>query len=151
MYKSFENKLFVNTHLIGEDMKQIEKSHVGSLNQWAGGLMHITVQTHYDLQYLTMHLSGYMNPPTEPDFLALKHGMEYLMNHPHETIVHSRKKIHKTDESPHQCYFKAGYAEIIKIGNTLTSFTHIVMQIMPEISLIDVKSHPQFISSMLPA
>ena len=64
VYKSFENKLFVNTHLIGEDMKQIEKSHVGSLNQWAGGLMHITVQTHYDLQYLTMHLSGYMNSPT---------------------------------------------------------------------------------------
>ena len=148
---SFEHKLFMYTYVIGKELKQIDRSHGGSLNHRVGGLMHVTVQTCYAFQYITMHLSGYMNPPTEPDFLALKHGMGYLVNHPHETIVHSRKKIHKTDESPHQCYFKAGYAEIIKIGNTLTSFTYIVMQIMPEISLIDVKSHSQFISSMVPA
>ena len=49
--------------------------------------MHTTVQTHYDLQYLTMRLSGFMNAPTEPAFLALKHGMEYLMHHPQETIM----------------------------------------------------------------
>ena len=34
-----------------------------------------------------------------------------------------------------------------KISNTLTSFTHIVMQIMPEIYLIEF----QFISSMVPS
>ena len=71
------------------------------------------------------------------------------MNHPHETIMYSRKKIHKTDESPHQCYFKAGDAEIRKIRNTLNSFTHIVMQIIPDISLTDTHSHPQFVSSMV--
>ena len=38
--------------------------------------MHITVQTSYDLQYLTMRISGYTNAPTEPAFIALKHGME---------------------------------------------------------------------------
>ena len=46
------------TPIIGEEMKQIEKSHGGSINHWVGGLMHITVQTRYDLQYLTMGLSG---------------------------------------------------------------------------------------------
>ena len=95
-------------------MNQIEKSHGGSLNNWVGGLMHITVQTHYDLQYITMRLSGYMNAPTEPEFVALKHGMEYLIHHTHEPIMYSRNKIHKNEEIPHQCYFKAGYAEISK-------------------------------------
>ena len=33
--------------------------------------MHITFQTCYDLQYIKMHLSGYINEPTEPDFIAL--------------------------------------------------------------------------------
>ena len=63
------------TPLIGEDLKQIDKFHGGSLNHWVGGLMHITVQTRYYLQYLTMCLSGYMYAPTEPTFLALKHGI----------------------------------------------------------------------------
>ena len=49
--------------------------------------MHTTVQTHYDIQYLTTRLSGYMNAPTEPAFIALKHGMEYLKHHPHEIIM----------------------------------------------------------------
>ena len=39
---SFENILFMETPLIGEDMKQIEKSHGGPLNYWVGGLMYIT-------------------------------------------------------------------------------------------------------------
>ena len=73
--------------------------------------MHITVQTRYDLQYLTIQISGYMNAPTETTFIVIKHGMEYLMHHPHEPIIHPRKKIHRTEESPHQCYFKAGDAE----------------------------------------
>ena len=37
--------------------------------------MHVTVQTCYNLQYLTMRLSGYMNAPKEPTYIALKHGM----------------------------------------------------------------------------
>ena len=57
--------------------------------------MHNTVQTHYDLQYLTMHLSGYMNASPEPDLLAIKHEMEYLMHHPHESIMYPQKKIYK--------------------------------------------------------
>ena len=98
------------TPIIGEELNQIEKSHGGSLNHWFGGLIRLIVQTRYDLQYLTMHLSFYMNAPTEPDFLALKHDMEYLMHRPHEPIMYSRKNIYKIDESPHQCYFKAGDA-----------------------------------------
>ena len=38
--------------------------------------MHITVQFYYDLQYITMTLSGYMNAPMEPAFLDLKYVME---------------------------------------------------------------------------
>ena len=61
---SFENTLFMDTTIIGEETKQIYKSHGGSLNHWVGGLMHTIVQTCYDLQYFTMQLSGYMNSPT---------------------------------------------------------------------------------------
>ena len=75
MDTSFENTLFVATPLIGEELKRINKSHVGSLNHWGGGLMKITVQTRYDLQYLTMHLSGYTNESTEHYFLDIKHDM----------------------------------------------------------------------------
>ena len=72
---SFEKKLFVDTPLIREELKQIEKSYGGSLNHWVGGLLNITVQTHYDLQYPTIRLGGYINAPTETDFLEIKHGM----------------------------------------------------------------------------
>ena len=85
------------TPIIVEELKQIDKSHGGSLNHWGGGIMHITIQTCYDLQYITMRLSGYTNAPPEPASLALKHGMEYIMQHPHETIMYSRKKIYKTN------------------------------------------------------
>ena len=40
--------------------------------------MHINVQNNYDIQYLTMRMSCYMNAPTEPDFLALKHALGVL-------------------------------------------------------------------------
>ena len=70
-----------------------------------------------------MHLSGYMNPPTEPAFFALKHGMEYTIHHPHETIMYSRKKIYKTHEIPHQCFSKAGDAEINK-NQEYSNFLH---------------------------
>ena len=36
------------------------------------------------------------------------------MHHPHEPIMYSRKKIHKTEKRPHQYYSKAGDAEIRK-------------------------------------
>ena len=85
--------------------------------------MHVTVKTCYDIQYLTMHTSGYMNSPTEPDFIALKHDKEYLMHHPNEPIMYSRNKIHKTEEIPHQCYFKSGDAEIRK-NQEYSNFLH---------------------------
>ena len=59
-----------------------------------------------------MLLSGYMNAPTEPEFLALRHGMEYHMCHPHEHIMYSRNNIFKANEIPLKCFFKSGKAEI---------------------------------------
>ena len=76
--------------------------------------MNINVQTFYDLKYLTMLLSVYMNTPTEPDSIALKHGMEYIIHHPHEPIMYSGKKIYKNHERSHQCYLKTGNVEINK-------------------------------------
>ena len=64
MDTSFEKTLFMDTPIIEEVLKQINKSHVGSLNHLVGGLMYITVKNRYDFQCLTMHLSGYMNAPT---------------------------------------------------------------------------------------
>ena len=85
--KSFENKLFMDTPpIIGENMKN-EKPRGGSLNHWVGGLMHITFQTCYDLQYIIMRISGYIIAPTEPDSISLNDGMEYHMNHQHEPIM----------------------------------------------------------------
>ena len=101
------------TPIIGKELKN-EKLHVGSLNHLVGGLIHITVQTCYDLQYLTIRLSGYLNTLTESAFIAIKHCMGYLMHHPYEPIMYSRNKIHIPEESPHQCYFKAGDSGISK-------------------------------------
>ena len=36
------------------------------------------------------------------------------MHHPHKTIMYPRKKPNKTEEIPHQCFFKARYAETNK-------------------------------------
>ena len=58
---SFEEKLSVTTPLTGAELKQIEKSHRRSLNQWVCALIKGTVQTCHDIQYLTISLSGYMN------------------------------------------------------------------------------------------
>ena len=51
---SFEHTLFMATPLIVAELKQIEKIYRGYLNHWVGGLMHITVQTCYEVQYPTM-------------------------------------------------------------------------------------------------
>ena len=55
--------------------------------------MHITFQTCYDLQYYTMLLNGFLDAPTEPASIYLKHGMKYLMHHPHEPIMYPGNKI----------------------------------------------------------
>ena len=87
-----------------------------------------------------------MNSPTELVLLATKNGMVYLTNNPHEPIMYLRKKIHKTHEIPHQCFFKAMGAQTKKTRNTPTSSINIVIQIMPEIYLTDTQSHQKFIS-----
>ena len=55
-----------------------------------------------------------MNAPTEPAFLSLRNGMEYLLHHPHEPIIYSRKKIFKLNEILHQYFFGLVSAEINK-------------------------------------
>ena len=92
--------------LIGDKLKQLERTHRGSLNQRIVIIMQIMVQTRYDLQYINIQMIRYMNIPTEPSFLAIFHGMKYLMHHLYEPIMHSRRKIFKTNESPLQCIFK---------------------------------------------
>ena len=49
--------------------------------------------------------------------------MKYIMHYPHEPIIYSRNKIHKTEEIPHQCYFKAGDVEISK-NKEYSNFLH---------------------------
>ena len=90
------------------------KSHGGSLNHWVGYIVHLTVQTHYDIQCLTIELGVYMNPPTEPLFISLRHGMEYLMHHPHELIIYWRNTIFKSNESLQKHFSNSGSAYINK-------------------------------------
>ena len=59
-----------------------------------------------------MRLSGYMNAPTECKFIDLRHGMEYIIHHPNENIMYSRKQNFKLNESPHQWFLKLGGVEI---------------------------------------
>ena len=70
-----------------------------------------------------MRLSVYMNAPTEPDFLELRNGMEYLMYHSHELIIYSRKKLFKVNDSSNQCFFKSGSA-YIKQNQEYSNFLH---------------------------
>ena len=85
---AFGKTLFMATIIIGAERKKIEKTQGVSLNIWVGGIMHIAVQNCYDLQYPTMHLSGYINAPTEFYFLDLIFFMEYLMNYTHKPIMY---------------------------------------------------------------
>ena len=118
----------MDTPLIGLYMKQVENSHGESLNHWVSGIMHITVQTCYDIQYLIMHLIGYINYPTEPAFIDLRHGMEYHMHHPHEPIIDSRNIFSKMKSqinvSSDQVMQKS-----TKIRNAPNSSIYIVMHI----------------------
>ena len=92
----------------------MKNSHGVSLGYWVGGLMYFTVQTRYNIQYLTMSLSGYINSPKEPAFLDLRNGMEYIMHHPHESILYPINKLFKVSEIPHQFFFKTGISDINK-------------------------------------
>ena len=58
-----------------------------------------------------MRLIGYMNASKVPALIDIRHGMEYIMHHPHEPIMYSRM-FSKKNESPHQCLIKAWDAEI---------------------------------------
>lgn len=89
----FERTLFEAIPLVGDKLKQVEKQHGGSLNHWVGGLMHIGVQTRYDLAYTCMRLSGYMCAPSIPAFQALHQTMEYLFHHPHLPIMYPNKPL----------------------------------------------------------
>ena len=93
-------------------MKQLKKTHVLSLNHWAGGIVRIRFQTWYDLQYITIRLIWYINALTELQLLTLFHGMQYPI-YPHRwLIMYSRKNIFKANESPLQCLFKSGKSGI---------------------------------------
>ena len=61
-----------------------------------------------------MNLSVYINAKKEPTFLLLRNGIEYLMYHPNEPIIYSRRNVFKLNEIPHQCFFKSGSVEIKK-------------------------------------
>ena len=125
------------TPLIGEEVRQIDKSRGGLINHWVGVLIHINIQTLYNLQYLTINISGYMNAPKEPDPLALKQGREFIMNHPHERIIYSGNKYTTLMKSPTNVSSKQGIHKSTEICNTPTSSIHIVMNILPEIYLKD--------------
>ena len=65
-----------------------------------------------------------MNTPTEPELLSIRHGMEYLMHHPHKNIMYPKKKMFKTNDIPHQCFLKGDNSEINK-NNEYSNFIHI--------------------------
>ena len=56
------------------------------------------------------------------------------MHHPHEPIMYSRNKFHRTEKIPHQCYFKAGDAEIRKIFEMVDTISNM--------QLVDLNSKP---------
>ena len=76
-----------------------------------------------------MRLSGYMNVPIEPAFLPLKNFTEYLMHHPHELIMYSKNKYIELNRAPINSTSNQKMHKSVKIRNTLTSFTHMLMQI----------------------
>ena len=67
-----------------------------------------------------------MNAPTEPAFPALRYFMKYLMHHPHEPIIYSRKEFFKLNDIPHQYLFNTVSEEIKELSNNPTSFTRAV-------------------------
>ena len=88
---------------------------------------------------------------TDPAFLAIRHGMEYIMHHPHETIVYSRKKSSKQMKYHINASSNKAIQKSTKIRNTLTPSIHIVMQIMQGIFITEDLTHQQLTSSMVPS
>ena len=81
----FENEIFNSFPLTGTALTQTGKEHGGSLAHWVGDLMHIATQSHPDIAYGVMRMSGYMSCPKLPIFQALHQCMSYLYHHPHIT------------------------------------------------------------------
>ena len=96
-----------------------------------------------------MRLSGYMNAPTDLDFLALRHGMENLMHHPHEPIVYSRNKYSKQMKYHINVSSKQVMQKSTKFSYTPTSSTHIVMHITQDIFRTSALLHQQITSIMV--
>ena len=68
--------LFPATHLVvANNIKSIEDKQGIYLNHLVGSLIHVTVQTIYDMNYMLMCLSGYMNILSVPVFRSLRHSM----------------------------------------------------------------------------
>ena len=101
-------------HLLLQKNRNKLKTHMG--------VPEITGLVFY-LEYLTVRLSDYMHATTKLDFLALRHGIEYLMYYPHKPIMYSKKKLLKINECPHRCFFKVVGAEIDKY-NEYSNFLH---------------------------
>ena len=97
--------------------------------------MHITVQTRYDLQYITMRLCGYLNYLIEPSFLALSLDMEYIMYHLHEPMMYSKDEIFLKTRAHFNVYSRQVMQKPTKHKNSSTSYTHNVMHIMHDISV----------------
>ena len=69
-----------------------------------------------------MHISVCIDSPAEPAFHALKHGMEYLLQHPHEPIIYAKNILQK-NSNLHQHFFKSGDVEINK-SQEYSNFIH---------------------------
>ena len=110
------------------------------------------VQTRYCLQYCTMRLSGYINAQKDPALLALWHGMEYLMNHPHEPILYSRNNISKLNAILLK-YFLKSIKDYIKQSQQYSNFIHMYCDAYHKRDLNDKRdqSHIIITSSMAPS
>ena len=49
--------------IVQDSIKKIEGTNRGSLDHFVGAPVHVTVQTKYDIKYITLRLSRYTNIP----------------------------------------------------------------------------------------
>ena len=88
-----------------------------------------------------------MTDTTEPAYIFLVHGIEYLIDHPHQPIIYPRNNIFILNQIPYQCFLRQ-ILQKNKIRNTPTYFTHNAEYIMQEIYL-KVITLPQQISASM--
>ena len=138
--------IFMGTPLIGELLKQLERTNGGWLNHWVGGLLYIAVQTWNDLKYITMRLSGYTKAVTEQESLALHNGMEYLM-----LSCIQETRYSKLIRLLFNVYSNNSRLISTKNNNTQNFSTHIVMRTMQVISLTGTQSHIMINYSVAPS